>query len=691
MTQLWRVAAIVVGAEFAIAIALIVYAGCHDLRDVFVGAPAGLRIEVSGRCQAADTESPCHVIVTELSYGRYRLATDVAASSMTAAIAAPDSVGEARVVLVSAAQSAMVHLRPAERRLAVPTDHQLPADSIALTAAAPRAIIPVPAAGLESVSFSVAGAATAPFVVTEFGLFGNDRGLSSDVRPAFAAIPPDRYHATLVPRAIAQLALFTAIAAFFVPPSLLSKANPFLLAAVCFSLCLLDLAALFSPFMTGDLRAFYASGPLQQIAGSNLNGAIWEAARFLDGRGFTIADGLVSWAKMPGYGLFAVVAGVLFGHRTLLDLAIATVCLQVLFYSASVGFLAWAAVRLWSPPVVWTVGVLLAILPKQLGYTQVDSMIAPIAIAILGTLCLRIAACVDGRPVPLRVDAMVHGGFAIWFLMRPDVLPAWVVVSLVLHARTPRRMLMPAALAILIGIGWATYKMQYTGEFVPTTSTSGASLLCGLWEVPSRFPWVCSDDSYFAWVAAHTPFDPKSQAGSNVVVREVLRFWATFPGHFVLMVYDKLLRCLSGELWPGTATDLQQSIFQMVPRGSLALTLLATVSLAIATGYERARTLLLAWPLFLNAPLFWIMQSSNGRYYGGVGVALIVSAVPLLLDRRFYGALVARYSVAATVLVGVAVLATAARPLHDWLFSNDAFHYWSPFLDASSSSWGILK
>jgi hypothetical protein len=275
--------------------------------------------------------------------------------------------------------------------------------------------------------------------------------------------------------------------------------------------------------------------------------------------------------------------------------------------------------------------------------------------------------------------------------MRPDVLPGWAIVSLILHARDPRRLLIPIALAAAIGLGWAGYKMRYTGEFVPTTSTTGASLLCGLWEVPSRFPWVCSDESYFAWVSAHTPFEQKSQAASNVVVREVFKFWLTYPGHVIVMVYNKLMRCVGGDLWPGIPTDLQQSVFQIVGRGSLILLFLTTIALAAATGYQRARTLLLAWPLFLNAPLFWIMQTSEGRYYGAVGVAILVAAVPLLFDPDFYRALLERHRATAAVLVGVSVVAIGAWPLHDWLLRNDAFHYWTPFLDASRSSWGVVR
>jgi hypothetical protein len=39
----------------------------------------------------------------------------------------------------------------------------------------------------------------------------------------------------------------------------------------------------------------------------------------------------------------------------------------------------------------------------------------------------------------------------------------------------------------------------------------------------------------------------------------------------------------------------------------------------------------------------------------------------------------------------VGILATAAFPIHNWLLRNDAFHYWTPFLNPTSSSWGVVK
>src|SRR5262249_25926107 len=151
------------------------------------------------------------------------------------------------------------------------------------------------------------------------------------------------------------------------------KINPVLLGLVCLSLCLLDLEILFSPYWSRDLRLFYATGPLLENPGSNLNTGLWQGWRLLRGQGLTIATGQPPWERMPGYGLFCALGGVVFGRTTMVDLAAGVVLLQVLLYCVALGFFAWAAGQLWRPQVVWALGVLIALLPKQVGNTQVDS------------------------------------------------------------------------------------------------------------------------------------------------------------------------------------------------------------------------------------------------------------------------------------------------------------------------------
>ena len=109
---------------------------------------------------------------------------------------------------------------------------------------------------------------------------------------------------------------------------------------------------------------------------------------------------------MPGYGLFCALAGVLFGSGTIFDLTIATIMLQVLFYSVALGCFVWAAGLLWSPQAVFTLGLLIALLPKNFPYAQGDSIIAPIVLLLMASVCLRIKASQDGRPVRLGLDVL---------------------------------------------------------------------------------------------------------------------------------------------------------------------------------------------------------------------------------------------------------------------------------------------
>jgi hypothetical protein len=220
-----------------------------------------------------------------------------------------------------------------------------------------------------------------------------------------------------------------------------------------------------------------------------------------------------------------------------------------------------------------------------------------------------------------------------------------------------------------------------------TTSSAGASLFCGLWEVPSRFALTCSDSSYFKWIRDHTSFDPLSKRANDFAVREVLRFWLTFPGHFVVMVDHKLMQCVDENCWPGLRTFLEEALFYLLmwPRQAI-FALLTIIGLCVAAGHERGRTLLFAWPFFLNAPLFWVMFASEGRFYSAIPIALLVAGVPPLFERRFYVRLAARPWRTVSVLAVAGVLAVAAWPFHDWLMRADAFHYWTPFLDPSKSA-----
>jgi hypothetical protein len=677
-------------AELALAIGCFLFLGFHLFGDVFAGSPPALTAQLAATCESTEPASSCHASVMELYRGRYRVTTDVAAARLTLVLEPQESTQRAKALLVRLSQ-------PAAARLESRSTNASAATVVAarVVGSGFRAVLPLPqsAAPIASLAFvAEPGAEPQPFMLDEVGLFENDHGLLNDVRPWFAWVPASRFYATLVPRALSRLFVLCVIGFLVVSAPTLRKLSPWMLGVVCFGCCLLDLAILFSPYGTHDLRLFYASGTLQEAPGANLNVALWQGFRLLQGEGLTYASHAVPWSRMPGYGLFCAVAGALFGHRTMLDLAIGTVLLQVLFYCVALMCLASAAARLWPAQAVLTVGLLIAFLPKELGYTQVDAIIAPIAMLVTAALCLRISASRQDQGVPPRLDVLVHATFALWFLMRPDVLPGWIAVSLALHWRNWRRLLIPAILFLAIGFSWGAYRSRYTNEFTLTTSSAGASLFCGLWEVPSRFAPTCSDQSYFTWIAEHSSFNPLSTPANDFTVREVLRFWLTYPGHFVAMLDHKMMLCVDSACWPGLRTFLHESLFYLLvwpPRAIVGL--LTIIGLCVAVDHERRRTLLFGWPLWFNAPLFWVLFASDGRFYGAIPIALLAAGVPPLFEGRFYSRLAARPWRTLSVLACAGILVMVAWPFHDWLLRADAFHYWTPFLDPSRSQLSGFK
>jgi hypothetical protein len=165
-----------------------------------------------------------------------------------------------------------------------------------------------------------------------------------------------------------------------------------------------------------------------------------------------------------------------------------------------------------------------------------------------------------------------------------------------------------------------------------------------------------------------------------------------FPGHFIVMLDHKMMQCLDGNCWPGIRTFLEEALFYLLmwPRHAI-FGLLTIIGLCVAVGHERGRTLLFAWPFFLNAPLFWVMFSSEGRFNSAIPIALLVAGLPPLFERRFYACLGARPWRTASVLAVAGVLAVATWPFHDWLMRADGFHYWTPILDPSKSALSGFK
>ena len=73
-------------------------------------------------------------------------------------------------------------------------------------------------------------------------------------------------------------------------------------------------------------------------------------------------------------------------------------------------------------------------MPKQLNYTEVDSIIAPISLLVLSAIIVLPPRGRAGRHTRAvqRPSLVVNLAFALWFVMRNDVLFGWIVVSVAL-------------------------------------------------------------------------------------------------------------------------------------------------------------------------------------------------------------------------------------------------------------------
>jgi hypothetical protein len=206
-----------------------------------------------------------------------------------------------------------------------------------------------------------------------------------------------------------------------------------------------------------------------------------------------------------------------------------------------------------------------------------------------------------------------------------------------------------------------------------------------LCEVPGRFPYPCTDAGYFEWAARIGQSDPTSARASNRGVVEVVRYWLTYPVHFVLMVWFKLRRSVYDWAWPGFQTPFNLPFIQARAHGGF-LVLMTAVVLSIAVDHQRRRSLLLGWPLLFDLPIFLIVFASAGRFAGPAGVSAIVAGVPVLLERGLYDQ-IRRHRWRAALIVGCSVtFALVAAPVEQFIVARDALHYWAPLLDPRQSS-----
>jgi hypothetical protein len=323
-------------------------------------------------------------------------------------------------------------------------------------------------------------------------------------------------------------------------------------------------------------------------------------------------------------------------------------------------------------------------MPNQLANTQVDSIMVPVYLLSAGALCRYLDRSRDGALPPLADHLLVHGAFALWFLMRPDGMAGWAAVSLLLYWRRWRWLVLPTALWLAIGVSWGAYKHQYTGEFSMTTNTVGDNAWIGLWQVPHKFRWETADPSYFTW-AAEKGVPPTSKLASDTALREVGRFALTYPVYAGHLVFHRFLEFVDVDAFNGVLS-FPHVVYGRL-RGAAVVALMFVFVACLALRHETRRTVFLGWPLPFILPVFLIFFSDDMRHVAPVTAALFASTLPPLLEPAFYRTLWRRRLAAAAIAATLVFLWLGGRWVDHALLTSDSLRYWTPFLDPAPFAW----
>lgn len=668
----------------AIGIVFVAYLASTVARDVFYGSPSSIAVSaIEAICQPAVPSTGCTVDYERLNPGRFYLRTRGPAASVTVVVRDHAAIAGSRALLVRAEEVGRLTIDSDESPDAAPLSREI-------SRARTRTVISLPQPGPKwnRITFRPTSAAGA-VVFRELGFFAIERDLLQSARQPFQSIPGVRFYATVAAVVTLAVCAFIVLAAWMAPQEMY-RPIPWLLTLLCLSVCILELGTIFSPYWSFDLRSFYGEELILSPLGGNVIGSLHEGSRLAQGLGQTISPGFMQWHRMPGYGWLCALAAVIGRTTDVVEIAMIVILLQVVLYSAAVGVFVSVGRRVFGLPIATLIAVLITLLPKQLNQTEVDSIIAPIALVVLTALLVSLSQSRDAGTPSLRTFLLVNAACALWFVLRNDVLPGWVALSVALAGRRWWRLTVPVALMASIALPWAFYKRQYRHEFDLMPTNTGEVLLLSLCEAPGAFPYECTDNGYFEWAKRAGHADPTSLAASNLAVAEVVRHWVTYPVHFGFMVWFKFRRSVLDQAWPGFRSRINVLYSGTLRDFGLFVFLLAVVMMAIAVGHAPRRTLLLGWVLFLNMPIFFVVFTSAGRFFAAAGVSLLVTAIPLLFEGGLYSRMKRYPWRAAFVVACFGLFVVEGRHLEDWVRANDAVHYWAPFLDPHDSSLEFL-
>jgi dolichol-phosphate mannosyltransferase len=429
----------------------------------------------------------------------------------------------------------------------------------------------------------------------------------------------------------------------------------------------------FSRFLTDEVVNSYNLGYGRRLA-----------ANFLAGNGFVFAQGEpIDPFRMPGYPAFVALVHAISG-RSLDDVAgmtSATIVAQVIVFGLAVGTFVVLFSRLVAFPIAVFGAVLAVCVPLGVIHTQAEPMMPSLILATLGAIGAILARRRAGHQDLSWEDYLLHAAFLIAVFFRHDVLPGWIIVSLLLYWKRPRRLVLPAALFAVLAIPWATYKSAHGHGFTPFPLSIGHVGFVGAFEGPPNDFGLPPSDATVAAIQAANGFEYKSVDGLKFVREELPRFWITYPLYFCVQVISKFVD-FTATWYAGGSPDWPAPcrFIDLLLNDGLGFACFLIPCLALVTGTHRSDVLLLLWPVVFQLPLILCIQTMGGRYTSGAFMTLPIVFTALLFSREYWRSLQARWRLAAILFCAGALLWGFRQPIRSALLSWESLRYARPFV-----------
>ena len=287
---------------------------------------------------------------------------------------------------------------------------------------------------------------------------------------------------------------------------------------------------------------------------------------------------------------------------------------------------------------------------------------------------------------PFRYHLLVHLSFALWFLMRPEGVVGWAALSLdpVLATLAPpgaARGALPRDRPLV-----GAYKRTVHRRVLDDDEHHRGQRLDQPVAGPNhQFRWQTADESYFEF-ESHLDAPPRSKRASDLALREVARFAATYPVYVAHVALHKFVEFVDINVF-NAAVTYPRVVYERL-RGPAVWFLMGVVALSLVLPYEGRRTLFLGWPLVLQpaaVPVLLLRRDAPRR--AGERLPARHGACRPCGVRASTG----RSRAPAAARLGVAAAFVAAWFLLHWadqaFFASDRWRYWTPFLDPAPFAW----